>query len=258
MYEYSYSAGMEEFEALFGSSVLMSLLSSIPGAIIGIVVHILIGVGLYTIAKRRGIRNGWLAFIPVLNVWILGSISDQYRHVVQGQIKARRKVLLGTNIAYMLICCVVLVLCGTLFARIFANMAQLETMNDEQAAAFAMEMVAPMVGIFLLFLPLLVLAIVQMVFYYIALYDVYKSCDPSNAVLYLVLSIVVSFLFGNICQPIFLMICRNKDEGMAPLYAPPQPPFGYSQPAWQPVQPEPQPPTWQPVQPPAEPWENQE
>lgn len=258
MYEYSYSAGMEEFAEIFSGSMVMSLLGSIPGAVIGIVVYILTAIGLYTIAKRRGIRNAWLAFIPVLNVWILGSISDQYRHVALGQIKARRKVLLGTGIAYTLLCAVVLVLCGTLFVRIFANMAQLESMNDEQAAAFAMELVAPMIVIFLLSLPVLVLAVVQMVYYYIALYDVFKSCDPSNAVLYLVLSIVVSFLFGNICQPIFLMICRNKDDGMAPLYAPPQPPFGYNQPAWQPVQPEPQPPTWQPVEPPAEPWENQE
>lgn len=253
MCDYSYSAGMEEFEALFSGSLLMSLFSAIPSMVISLAVFVVTAIGIYSIAKRRGINKPWLAFIPLVNVWTLGCIADQYRHITLGQIKARRKVLLGTNIALVAISVVVLVLCGTLLARIIVNIDQLELMNDDQAAAFVMEMMAPILGMVLLYLPLLVLTIVRTVFYYIALYDLYKSCEPSNAVLYLVLSIVIS-----ICQPIFLMVCRNKDDGMVPPYAPPQPPYGYNQPVWQSAQPQPPMPTWQPVHPAAEPWEEKE
>ena len=55
------------------------------------------------------------------------------------------------------------------------------------------------------------LAIAVAVIQYMALYDLYQSCEPKNSVLYLVLSI-----FFNITLPIFVFLCRNKDEGMPP------------------------------------------
>ena len=60
-----------------------------------IVSYILTSLGTYTIAERRGIRHPWLTWIPVGNLWILGSISDQYQYIVKGKIKNRRKALLG-------------------------------------------------------------------------------------------------------------------------------------------------------------------
>ena len=72
---YSYSYGSGE-EALMG---LMSTLMSIPASIIQIAVYVFTSLALYTIAKRRGINHPWLSWIPVANVWILGSIADQYR-----------------------------------------------------------------------------------------------------------------------------------------------------------------------------------
>jgi hypothetical protein len=44
-----------------------------------------------------------------------------------------------------------------------------------------------------------------------ALYDVYRSLDPANAVLYLVLSILFSPT-----EPFFLFFNREKDLGMPP------------------------------------------
>ena len=42
-------------------------------------------------------------------------------------------------------------------------------------------------------------------------YDLYRSCEPSSAVLYLVLGILFS-----LCDAVFLWLCRNKDQGMPP------------------------------------------
>ena len=57
--------------------------------------YVLESVGLYTIACRRGLKNPWMAWVPFLNYWLLGSISDQYRYVVKGQFRNSRIVLLA-------------------------------------------------------------------------------------------------------------------------------------------------------------------
>ena len=43
------------------------------------------------------------------------------------------------------------------------------------------------------------------------MYDLYKSCNPSRAVLFLLLSIFVAYP-----QPFFVFACRNQDLGMPP------------------------------------------
>ena len=68
---------------------------------LAIVMYILQSLGIYTIAQRRGIKHPWMAWLPVTNLWILGSISDQYRYVALGQVRNRRKVLLGLCIAML-------------------------------------------------------------------------------------------------------------------------------------------------------------
>ena len=42
----------------------------------GLILAVLSALALYTIAKRREIANPWLAWIPLGQAWILGSISD--------------------------------------------------------------------------------------------------------------------------------------------------------------------------------------
>lgn len=44
--------------------------------IIGIVYYYFNLIGIYTIAKRRGIENSWIAFIPIINLVVYGDILD--------------------------------------------------------------------------------------------------------------------------------------------------------------------------------------
>jgi hypothetical protein len=79
----------------------------------------------------------------------------------------------------------------------------------------------PVIGILGLALPLAAAAIGIAVIRYMALYDVYRSLDPNNAVLFLVLSILFSPT-----EPFFLFFNREKDQGMPPrkqkpVYEPP-------------------------------------
>jgi hypothetical protein len=103
------------------------------------------------------------------------------------------------------------------------NMEILEGMEGQLSEADAQELLAaimaPAVGMVLLALVMLPVSIVNLVFTYIALHDIYSSCEPGNATLYLVLSIFISY-----AQPIFLFLCRNKDMGM-PMRQVPQPEY---------------------------------
>lgn len=163
-----------------------------------VVSYVLLARGLQVIARRRGIRKPWLAWIPVVQAWTLGSISDQYQYVVKGKIRSRRKVLLGLSIA------------------IAAAVAVTDVVGIVMTSGHMNETAG--ILLFLLFwLCTFGTGIVYAVFFYIALYDLYVSCDPGNGVLYLVLSIVL-----NVTQPFFVFACRKKDLGM-PRRKEPQP-----------------------------------
>ena len=69
--------------SLFGTPMLLSIAG-----------YALTALALYAIAKRRGLKNPWLAWIPVADCWLLGSLSDQYRYVVKGEHRSKRKILL--------------------------------------------------------------------------------------------------------------------------------------------------------------------
>lgn len=234
--EFDLGMMLEEFEELMGMSLFATLIGEIPSMLLNLAIYIFTGLGLYTIAKRRGIHNPWLAWIPFANSWLLGCISDHYRSVARGEVKSRRKVLLGTEIATSAIAIVVLVLCFVmLFNMLAIGLDNLENMNESMATEMLSAILGPTVVMVLLCLPLMVVGIVYTVFYYIALHDIYKSCEPGNATLYTVLGI-----FIGVTIPVFLMICRNKDDGM-PLPQVEQPVYEVPQ--------------WQPVEPPVEPWQ---
>ena len=160
--------------------------------------YVLFALGMYTIANRRGIHNPWLAWVPVGNLWILGSISDQYQYVAQGKVKSRRKLLLGLTIAL-----------AALMVVLFAVAIYLMV----QAAIGGAEAVLAVVGLVVLVaaLVMMTLAVLLSVFEYICLYNLFASCDPDNKVTYLLLSI-----FIGVTLPFLVFICRKKDLGMPP------------------------------------------
>jgi len=181
---------------------LSALTSSIPSMLFSLAAYVLTAWSLYTIASRREIRKPWLAWIPVANVWILGSLSDQYQYLVKGQNKSRRKVLVILNVLMLLISLVILVLCGVMIVGAVALHSETEILSAVMGPAMAMlGMCIPLIGI----------SIASMIIRYMALYDIYRSLDPGNSTLFLILSIVV-----NITEPFFLFFSRNKDLGMPP------------------------------------------
>ena len=187
--------------SLFGMPMLLSIAS-----------YVLTALALYTIARRRGLGKPWLAGMPVADCWLLGSLSDQYRYVVKGEHRSKRKILLFFRV---LITIMWISLMGLLVNLCFHAVGGVfwGAMSDERM----FQILHQAMNLLVLCLPLMGISIAYAVFRYMALYDIYKSLDPENCVLFLVLSI----LFG-ITEPFFLFFSREKDGGMPPRKQPVQ------------------------------------
>lgn len=189
----------------------VGLLSNSFSFLFGVVMYVLTSLGLYTLAKRRGIKNAWLSWVPVINCWIIGSLSDQYRYVVKGQVKNKRKTLLILNIITWLLSVAMIVVVVVMVVNVVR--AGMSGVAEEEMleAVFG-----PLFGMLGLCLPMMGVAIATMVIHYMAMYDIYTSCMPQNNVVFLVLSILFS-----VTEPFFIFFSREKDEGMPPRKAEP-------------------------------------
>lgn len=229
--------------------------------VLPIISYVLLALGLYTMAKRRGIRKPWLAWIPVANLWLLGCLSDQYQFVVMGQQKNRRKVLLTLTIIVTILSSVMIgllvawflgflnLLVGQISPGVITDLQDMTLVQIEQWAEglftntpgvedYMMSSMGLLLGS-LIFVPLIMgfsiwLAVVQ----YMAYYDLFRSSNPRNASLFLTLGIVLNMLGLGIVMSVFVFICRDKDLGMPPRQDEAVPP----------------PPVWTPPAPPTEPF----
>jgi len=198
--------------------ILPALTSIIPSSLLGIASYVLTSMALYTLATRRGIGKAWLSWVPVLNVWIIGSLSDQYRYVVKGQYKSKRKVLLILNLINAVVALILLIVAVGVTVELTTGaiygVRGNELWNSVLGSALGATGLALTMG---------GISIAAAVIRYMALYDIYVSMDPANSVLFLVLSIIF-----NVTEPFFLFFNRNKDLGMPPRR---------EEPRWQPQEP---------------------
>ena len=217
---------------------------------VGIASYILHALGLYTIAKRREIKHPWMAWVPVLDLWTLGSVSDQFQYVTQGLIRNRRKLLIGLRIAFAVLWIVMVCFYIGMFVNMIIQIPNFEYMDESQALSM---LGGPAIGMAITGFIMSGVSVVTTVFTYICAYNLFASCQPKYKTLFLVLSIIFPVTYA-----FFVFACRNKDLGMPPRRnaVPQQPVYTqpvYQQPAYQQAQPE-----ALPAQPRPEPWENPE
>lgn len=230
-FDYNYVSSMgDEMGAAFGTFYIIWYLLSVG---LGIACYVLRSLGLHSIAKRRGIAHPWLAWLPVADMWIVGSISDQYRYVTRGQIRNKRKSLVILQ-ALMLVLIFALIVAS--FVGIMGMQADSMTATEEVLMTRGLSLI---LWFLLGWLAIFGVAIAAFIIHCMAMYDVYTSVNPPYSVAFLVLGIIFNFT-----EPFFIFFNRKKDGGMPPRCDIPA----------QTVQPAPQYlPPQQPIQ---EPWEN--
>ena len=187
--------------AIVAVFVLLALAFAVASYVFG-------AVGLYRIAKRRGIHHAWLAWLPVGNSWLLGSVSDHYQYVVKHKSTKHRRVLL--------ILSVILTAVSTLFGiGVMVSNITNHVVVMSQGAATGSNFAAGIVLMVLYYWVVFGLSIAMTVVSFIAYFDLFRSCKPNNAVLFLVLSVIF-----NVTLPFFVFACSGSDYGMPERRAP--------------------------------------
>ena len=147
--------------------------------------YVLESVGFYRMAQLRKMPRPWLAWIPYGRTWLLGNISDHYQKNAKGKRTNRRKWLLGLEIASAVLWIAIV----AFFIVILRAIANEPTEENGYVVLVSMVMRTS-----LLIFAATVVACVSGVAHYISLFDVFRSCDPSRAVLFLILTIVISIV----------------------------------------------------------------
>lgn len=174
--------------------------------------YVLQGYALQRIATRRGINKPWLAWIPVAQSFMLGKVADNYRQKVLGKKSKKAKLLTISHIAWLAWSVIEWLICmvgAVCVAIVGTYIPDAEVLIAIPAILYG---IVCWVNVFII----MALAMLYTVLMFLALNDVYASCDPKNKKLYLILSIAVEVVIGLPARAVFLMLSMNKDGGMIP------------------------------------------
>lgn len=154
----------------------------------GTVVHVLNAIGLVALARKRNIPGANLAWIPFFGIaYITGAVADDQTLKETGNDKRLRIWLL-----WMIV--MLFVLTGFLLVQMLMPGTTYSELNTTPFY---------LVTLFLT----LIIGMPFTVFWYIAHYRLFKSCQPNNATLFTVLSILFSI------APFLVFAVRHYVDG---------------------------------------------
>lgn len=155
---------------------------------VALVISIFQGIGLLKMHKTLGLKGGWMSFIPVLNVYAIGKIAEQYIKQ-DGKKSAKLSVILLISYFGNLIVGFV--------AGFFLGIA---------GSIFPLSQSILMILSLLIFVLTFGCSIAYQIVMYIAFWRIYALFSNHNATLLLILSIVIP-----IAQPIIVFVIRNNE-----------------------------------------------
>lgn len=174
---------------------------------IAIADYVLTSLSLYTIAKRRQINNPWMAWLPIANTWIVGSIADDYD--AQNKIPRKWRVVLLTLNAVTAgaLILMYILLFGVLFSTaISASISEYYSPTVEQ-------ILPKFIPIYLLMFAMIFAAAASQSCSAVCMFKIFESTVPQKAVKYFLISLLVPLGKG-LC----LNKCKNKGYYKNPPY----------------------------------------
>lgn len=164
----------------------------------GIAYYIMYGIALLRMAKRAGVKHGWLGFIPFAESWLLGRISD-----VGSTRRHSGARLLGFAIATE--CCAIgfLISLSSMFVRLIADENLYATVSDEAAVQMVLSASVPLMVFSLL---MIVCSICAAVFQCMALYRVGVNFGSSGYGI----ALVLTAFFCQLATYIILLVLSGK------------------------------------------------
>lgn len=178
-----------------GTVLIIAGITLFFALIAAIVTIVFQGIGIMKMHQKLGLKNGWMAFVPLLNSFALGKVAEQYIKE-NGKKSAKFSViLLVLNIIPMIIIGIYLVI--SFFTGLSLGFAGTSDIDIETATTILTTI------FFIVYYPI---AIVISVIQYVALWRIYAIFSNDNATLFLILSIFISFV-----QPFLIFAIRNKE-----------------------------------------------
>ena len=205
MFDYLTELGLPEEVVSFFFTFFIGAIA--VSAVIGIAIYLLESISVYKMAKSAQIKNPWLAFIPVANDWVFGTLAEKYKKK-NGTKSARFGIILPVLEGIVLIETIALTIFTVISIKEITGYA-LDAVNT--SAEMAPEQFMSLIPVIILYFALMAVAIAYAVVFFIALWRVYYSFDKSNATLYIVLSVIFT-----ISVPIILFIIRNRKPEFDP------------------------------------------
>ncbi len=205
MFDYLAELGLPEEVVSFFFTFFIGAIA--VSAVIGIAIYLLESISVYKMAKSAEIKNPWLAFVPVANDWVFGTLAEKYKKK-NGTKSARFGIILPVLEGIVLIESIALTIFTVISVKEITGYA-LDAVNT--SAEMAPEQFMSLIPVIILYFALMAVAIAYAVVFFIALWRVYSSFDKSNATLYIVLSVIFT-----ISVPIILFIIRNRKPEFDP------------------------------------------
>ncbi len=163
--------------------------------LLGLVIanYVLSSLGMYRFAKNRQISDPWMAWIPVVNDYLLGKVTEKYDES-KGMKHRWSKVMLIlalVNIAGMVLFFVVyFVMLFTTITRVALSEGYVP---EEELAGM---MVVLFIVIFVVALVMSFATIAYSVCKYVCIYKVFESSVPEKSIKYFILSMIIPLAYG--------------------------------------------------------------
>lgn len=205
MFDYLTELGLPEEVVSFFFTFFIGAIA--VSAVIGIAIYLLESISVYKMAKSAEVKNPWLAFVPVANDWVFGTLAEKYKKK-NGTKSARFGIILPVLEGIVFIESIALTIFTVISIKEITGYA-LDAVNT--SSEMAPEQFMSLIPVIILYFALIAVAIAYAVVFFIALWRVYSSFDKSNATLYIVLSVIFT-----ISVPIILFIIRNRKPEFDP------------------------------------------
>ncbi len=181
------------------------------GFILVVLSYVFYSLGMDAISRRRGLAHPWLSWVPFISCFQLGCIVDHYKQTRIGTRGIMRWVLLVLGFINAVVICGLIVLLLLIFFQGVLGAVTVGVLFLDEGFMMALEHNAQLLGMTFLFSPLLCLP--YWIAKIVAQYQLFKSCRPDLAVVFLIISIILPFV-----TPVLIMVCKDRDDGMVPEY----------------------------------------
>ena len=188
MYDYS-----DVFGAATGGMVAFLVIFYAMMFVFGIAMYVMEGVSTLRMAKKTGVPNGWMGFVPVANVYLLGRIAD----AGTGKRKHAKRLL----ISYI-------ALCASLIPFFIIYVAAIFSMIAETEMAIVL-----LILMLVIALAIIAIAVCCSVFCYIAYYHICKNFGGDSGMGYFV-GILVGTFVCPIVSVILMLVLSGKNPAM--------------------------------------------